>query len=75
MQIIDIIRNHLKENEFDGLVTDDNGCGCTIDDLAPCDSYFGSCHPGYAVPCDCGGSCGVAGVHISTEKQDDNAKA
>lgn len=60
-----IIRGYLKINEFDGLVSEDNDCGCPLCDLAPCDSNIKDCKPGYAVPCDCGDDCLF---HIAEEK-------
>ena len=68
----DIIREYLKTNGFDGLVSYDFecgceifGCGCEIDDLFACESEgISECEPGYKIPCDCGGDCGW---HIGTK--------
>lgn len=43
MEIVDIVSQHLKGNDFDGLVNTDNECGCGIDDLAPCNSNCMGC--------------------------------
>lgn len=53
MDCIDIVLRYLKENGYDGLFNDE--CGCVLDDLVPCSGEsFGTCQPGYRVPCDCG---------------------
>jgi hypothetical protein len=31
-----IIKSYLISHEYDGLVSIDNDCGCTLDDLMPC---------------------------------------
>lgn len=49
MEVADIVLDHLKSNDFDGLFNSDNECGCGIDDLAPCDSYCMSCQPAIEV--------------------------
>lgn len=46
-RVIEILRAHLEDGGFDGLVADDAGCGCLCDDLAPCSSDFSQCEPGY----------------------------
>lgn len=49
MEIIDIVLQHLKDNDFDGLVNTDNECGCGIDNLAPCESDCMGCQPAVEV--------------------------
>jgi len=36
LNVIQMVRDHLKANGYDGLVSDDWECGCELDDLAPC---------------------------------------
>lgn len=48
--IIEIVKKHLIDNGFDGLVADDCECGCGVDDLRPCDSDFSKCMPAYRDP-------------------------
>lgn len=36
MDILDIVKKYLKDNGYDGLGNDE--CGCSIDDLFPCDT-------------------------------------
>ena len=46
MTVIEIIKHYLKANGYDGLAG--NGCGCGLDDLAPCCiDTFGDCKPAY----------------------------
>ena len=47
MIVKEIIVNYLKDNGFDGLYTED--CGCTAEDLAPCDSTCMDCIPGIKI--------------------------
>lgn len=53
----EIVRQYLEEHEFDGLCCDtqyhfDEPCGCSIDDLCPCDddNVF-SCRAAYKKEC------------------------
>jgi len=71
----EIIKQHLEENGFDGLYTDD--CGCFNGDLAPCgESCSFECEAGYKVPCDpktcpAGGECGfhIGPKEVSNENR------
>jgi len=45
--VIQIVKAHLIEHGFDGLVHPDAECGCLIDDLQPCSEDFSRCEPGY----------------------------
>lgn len=51
MTVKEIVTKYLKENGYDGLYSDD--CGCGIDDLMPC-SDCGSdlCEAGIKKDCD-----------------------
>lgn len=44
--VSDIVLAWLKANGYDGL-TDDDGCGCTLEDFAPCGCCICNCFPGY----------------------------
>ena len=47
MTVNEIIEAHLKDEGFDGLFHED-GCGCRLGDLIPCDGEcFQHCEPGY----------------------------
>jgi len=46
MNCREIVKKYLEENGYDGLYCHGE-CGCLLDDLAPCDSDFTSCEPGY----------------------------
>jgi hypothetical protein len=54
MDVIDIIREYLEKNGYDGLYNSDLECGCEVDDLAPCDNVGHDCAAGYKYPCVCG---------------------
>ena len=45
----EIIAEWLREHGYDGLYDDcgSEGCGCEIDDLAPCEGWVLRCQPGY----------------------------
>lgn len=46
-EVLNILKGYLKENGYDGLYHSELECGCFIDDLIPCNSYFGECRPGF----------------------------
>jgi len=37
MNVREILKKHLKENNYDGLCNPDAQCGCGVDDIALCD--------------------------------------
>ncbi len=46
MNVLDIIVNYLKENNYDGLYYE-NECSCLLDDICPCGELSLNCQPGY----------------------------
>lgn len=52
MNVKEIIKNYLKKNKYEGLCH--IGCGCDIDDLAPCCGNIIECIPAYKHKCECG---------------------
>jgi hypothetical protein len=67
-----IIQDYLKANGFGGLFNgnDGNGCGCGIENLAPCECDLIKCRPAWRRPAtqedvDAGIECEVGGM-IST---------
>lgn len=52
-----MLQQALLEQGFDGLVEEDSECACQSSDLAPCESDFSNCVPGYKIPCTCGMGC------------------
>lgn len=44
-----IVVQYLKRHGYDGLI-DGDGCGCSLDDLAPCGSMGEGCMPAYHHP-------------------------
>jgi len=55
MTCSEIIKDYLIKNKFDGLGCE--ACSCDIEDLMPCNEFYGDCKPGYKVSCDCGQGC------------------
>lgn len=49
MKCIDIIKDHLEENNYAGLFNREGECGCAVDDLQPCSDGLCAelCEPGY----------------------------
>jgi len=52
MNLKQIIKEYIEKNGFDGLLNQDEECGCLIDDLFPCTNNFNieDCEPGYKHP-------------------------
>lgn len=44
---LEIIKQYLIDNDYDGLCNDDIGFGCEINDLIPCTEGFSTCTPAY----------------------------
>ena len=57
MNVREMLEKNLRENGYDGLVSDDAECACEIGELVPCECDFTACKPGYKVPCRCGMGC------------------
>lgn len=59
MEVVDIVKEYLIKNKYDGLYSCESGdlCCCTIDDLEPCGEMRGNCEAGHKVPCECGEGC------------------
>lgn len=45
MNVREIMVEWLKSKGYHGLCTD--GCGCSLNDLGPCEDYVMECVPGY----------------------------
>jgi hypothetical protein len=58
--VLEIVRQYLKTNGYDGLYNEDGQCACLLDDLHPCGEYndISECSPGYKYVCD-GKNCNV----------------
>lgn len=50
--VIEIIKQHLIDNGFDGLYNEDLECCCELADLEPCDALQSDCTAGYKQPGD-----------------------
>ncbi|MCL2793604.1 MAG: hypothetical protein FWD87_11010 [Spirochaetaceae bacterium] len=48
MTVVEIVKEYLKENGYDGLCSP--YCGCGVNNLDACDSDFSECVPAYKVP-------------------------
>lgn len=46
--IIEIVKQHLRDGGFDGLVCGAAECGCRLDDLHPCGESMSECEPAYS---------------------------
>lgn len=58
MNVRELLIDYLKEFNYDGLYNSEYGCGCVIDDFAPCDGISPDyCAPGFKVLCRCGEGC------------------
>jgi hypothetical protein len=49
MNVAEILRKYLENNNFDGLCNSDLECGCELDDLFPCDENAQDCKPGFKI--------------------------
>ena len=80
MTVIDIVKKYLRDHGYDGLAGD--GCGCSVNGLAPCDNIGETCEPAHRRTCgpdcplweDCenkqrGQNCYVAARHYEEEEK------
>lgn len=44
---LEIIKQYLIDNDYDGLANETIECGCELSDLQPCGSDFSQCKPAY----------------------------
>ncbi len=53
MNVKEIIQDYLRKNGYDGLCCPEDPCGCSIDDLMPCEEscILIVCKPAYKHPC------------------------
>lgn len=51
MNVLEIVREYLQKNGYDGLFNSTYACGCEASDLAPCDGELEQCEVGYKGPC------------------------
>ena len=49
IDVTKMVRLHLTANGFEGLVSEDSECGCTLDDLAPCGEMKADCAAGHRI--------------------------
>ena len=63
IQVRDILAEWLEDHGYDGLWcdVDPEGCGCTLDYLAPCGEDFSRCEAGYLQP---SGGVGPSGTKM-----------
>ena len=55
INVLEIVKEYLIQNEYDGLYNTAGGCVCLIENLAPCSKSCSDCEPGYKDPYLCGG--------------------
>jgi len=49
--VLDIVKKRIFHGGYDGLFND-CGCGCTLEDLMPCDNNTSNCELAYRFDCD-----------------------
>jgi hypothetical protein len=49
IHVIDILEAWLKQNDYDGLYNESNGCACRKGNLVPCEERIADCIAGYEV--------------------------
>ena len=49
MTVKEIVKDYLRKNGFDGLCSEN--CGCGLDDFMPCDCETNNCQPAYKLIC------------------------
>ncbi|AEJ01210.1 hypothetical protein Nit79A3_1377 [Nitrosomonas sp. Is79A3] len=69
--VIEIIKQHLVDNGFDGLVNGDAECGCELSDLQPCGESFADCKSAYKYPDPTGESNFLMFEEKQEESKDD----
>ena len=57
LTVLQMVRERLIADGYDGLVEGNRECACLIDDLASCSGIGEGCTAGYRWPCDCGAGC------------------
>ena len=80
--VMDIVRQYLRREGYDGLVDPDAQCGCLVDDLRPCcPGEISGCRPGYKRVCrgcdldGCDPGLGPANWHVSIHKSRSKSRA
>ena len=66
MNVYEIVKKYLDENNYDGLYWEGE-CGCYKKDLHACGENFSECKPGNIIKCKCGEELGIGqkGVEVS----------
>ena len=59
--VLDMVKDYLKRNGYDGLYNARGDCACKLEDLAPCSELTEHCTAGYLQPCGC--PCHGEGKH------------
>lgn len=54
LSVLDMVRERLIADGYDGLYNPVGDCACTHDDLAPCGDMTSDCVAGWKAPCHCG---------------------
>ena len=66
--VLEIVKNYLISNEYNGLYNENWECGCVIADLEPGDCMTSECRPGFRIECDC--QCHDHDYHIGEKKNE-----
>lgn len=70
LTVLDVVRERLVADGYDGLCADGGECACLVGDLMPCGEMRHDCLPGHKGPClpeDCGAD-GNCDWHIVPDK-------
>lgn len=70
--ITDYLKDYLKKNGYDGLMSVRIDCVCRLDNIAPCGNIQLDCSVGYNTPCDFDCTHGRDGFHIKENKPKEN---
>ena len=49
LTVLEIVKEYLMKNHFDGLYNSELECGCPISNLNPCGDFNSNCTAGYQV--------------------------
>ena len=66
--VLEIVKNYLITNEYDGLYNEDGECGCVPKNLDPYNCMTSECRPGYRNKCNC--QCNDHDYHLGETRDE-----